>query len=114
MKQIMLFLVIFLVVYLFYLIFVILKKRALKKFVTGKELTYLKNRYHLDYNKINIKNLAQVVAVTNSFILATTVTILSLIKSMIIAMLMALFIIIPLIVLCYHVIGILFKKKERK
>ena len=53
MKQIIIFVTIFIVVYLFYLIFVISRKKSLNKWKNGRELTLLKYRYKLNYDKIN-------------------------------------------------------------
>jgi len=114
MKEIIMFLLIFILVYLFYFIFVINKKKALKKLPNGKELTFLKYRYKLNYSKINIKSLAHKVALTNAFILSSTVTIISLIDNFILALLIALLVLIPLILICYHLIGTHYQKQGGK
>lgn len=114
MKELILFLVLFIIVYLFYFIFVISRKKVLKKFPNGKELTFLKYKYNLDYSKINIKFLAHIIALSNAFILSTTVTIISIFDNFLIQMLVGFLILIPLILIVYSIIGKSFSKKSRR
>ena len=80
MDNLIIFLALFIIVYSFYYLFVVLNKKMLEKMKTGKELTFLKNNYKLDYKKINIKSLVNVVALSNSFILAFTTTLVCLLN----------------------------------
>ncbi len=86
----------------------------LNKFVNGKEMKYLKYKYKLDYTKINTKRLANVVAISNAFIISSTVTIVSYFDNYILQMLIGFFILIFLILFIYHIIGIIYKKKGDK
>ncbi|MBQ9318953.1 MAG: hypothetical protein IJR82_04915 [Bacilli bacterium] len=112
MKQIILFIVIFLVIYLFYLLFVIIREKSLNKWKTGKEMTYLKQVYKLNDDKINFKYLAHFIALSNALILATVVTIISLFKNFVIQMLVGFLILFPTILITYHIIGKFYQKKQ--
>lgn len=114
MTQAILFISIFLGIYLLYFIFVISRKKTLNKWKNGKELTYLKYRYKLNYDRINIKSLANVIGISNAFIMALVVTIISLFKNFIIQMLIGILILFPLILIIYHGIGIYYQKQNNR
>ena len=114
MKQFILFLSIFIIVYLFYLIFVICRRKSLNRWKNGKELTYLKIRYKLNLDKINIKSLAHIIGLSNAFIMGIVVTTISLFKNYIIQMLVGLLLLFPLIIVVYHIIGKFYQKKTRR
>lgn len=114
MKQFILFILIFIIVYLFYFIFVICREKSLKKWKKGKELTYLKYRYKLNLDHINIKILANVVGLSNAFIIATVVTLISLFNNFIIQMLIGFISLFPLILIIYHIIGKYYQRKLRR
>ena len=112
MKELFMFLIMFLFIYLFYLIFVIRRKSVLKNFQNGKELRYLRAKYNLNYNKINIKKLANVVALANAFIFSSTISIMSLVGNIILEVLLGITTLVLLMIIIYHFIGIYFKKQE--
>lgn len=114
MTQLILFIVIFVLVYLFYLLFVIVRKKSLIKWKKGKEMMYLKYRYKLNIDKINIKKLANVIGLSNAFIIALVVTIISLFKGFIIQMLVGILLLIPSILIVYHIIGKYYQNKLRR
>ncbi len=114
MKQIIIFVTIFIVVYLFYLIFVISRKKSLNKWKNGRELTLLKYRYKLNYDKINLKSLGQVISLSNAFIMASVVTLISIFNNFFIQMLVGFITLIPLILIFYHLIGTHYSKKSRR
>lgn len=122
MENIIMFIVLFIIVYLIYTLFVIHNKKALEKMKTGRELTYLKRLYHLDYDKLNMEYIARLLALMNAFILSLTTTIVTIINSwvnnfylwLIICLLMSIVILIPLILIIYNIIGKHLKKKMIK
>ena len=114
MTQFILFVTIFIVVYLFYLLFVISRKKSLNKWKNGKEMLYLKYRYKLNIDKLNIKVLANVIGLSNAFIMALVVAIISLFKSFLIQMLVGILLLIPSILIVYHIIGKYYQKKLRR
>lgn len=111
MKSVIVFVVTFLIIYLVYLVFVINRKKALANWQNGKEMRYLKSIYKLKIKKDNLKDIAHVVALTNSFIVATTVLIVSLLNNFFIQMLAGFLILCVLIVISYHIIGKYYQKK---
>lgn len=114
MKYVILFLSIFLVVYLIYIIFVVNRKKSLKKITNGKELTYLKYRYKLNYDKINIKSLAHAIALANAFIIAIVVTVISVFRSFWLQMLACIVVLLPTILVIYHIIGKYYQNIQKR
>ena len=112
MKQLLIYIVTFVIVYLFYFIFVLNRKNVLKKFPNGKEMSYLKIKYGVKINDANLKKIANKICLANSFILATTVFIVSLINSLILEILVALPVLLVLILVLYHIIGTHYKKEQ--
>ena len=111
MKEVLLYLLIFLLVYLFYIVFVYKRENVFKKFPNGKEMSYLKYRYKVKVNTTNIKKISQSIFLANSFILATTVTLVSLFENLWLEILIGLIALITLILLTYHIIGKIFGGK---
>lgn len=114
MKQFVLFIIIFVIVYLFYLLFVISRKKSLEKWKSGKEMTYLKYRYKLNLDKINIKELANVIGLSNALIMSLVVTVISFFKSFVIQMLVGIVLLFPSIIIIYHIIGKYYQRKQRR
>ena len=120
--NIILFVGLFLIVYLFYYLFVIRSNKAMAKLQEGKEMTFLKANYHLDYTKINTRKIANLIALANAFIISFTTVIVCLLNDwiknfylwIVACMLMALVILFPLIIILYHFIGSHFKKKQKE
>ena len=121
MIHIIIFIGLFIFSYCFYLIFVISNKKALEKMKKGRELLFLKKVYNLDYDKLNIKKLVKTIALTNSFILALTTTFVTFLNEwikniyvwLLVCLVMALLLLIPLILITYHLIGTYYKKQEK-
>ncbi len=110
MKYFLIWLIVFVAIYLLYLLFVILRKKKLAKFKNNTYVKYLAKVYKLDIKKINTKKLAHLIALANSFIIATTFTIILGIKNYLLMVFLTIIIIIPLSLLVYHVIGQILKK----
>ncbi len=105
---------VFILLYLFYLITVINRKGKLDKFFEGVEITYLKKRYKLSLKKINKKALAHTIALTNSFIVSITILTVFIVDNYILKLMIAFIILMPLIIISYHIIGVNLKRKEDK
>jgi len=106
-------LITFVVIYLFYVIFVINKKSKLEKMKNNAGVLYLVNKYKLDLRKINMKVLAHMIALTNSFILSVTLFILSFVDNFMLKILLCFIIIIPFQYVMYMIIGKMYKKEKR-
>ena len=113
MFSLILFFVTFIVVFLIYLIFVIRRRKYLDKFIKGKEITYLKKVYKIKIKESDYKSLALLIALTNSFIIATSVTIVSLFKNIFIEIIIGFITVMALILICYHIIGKIYQKEGR-
>lgn len=114
MKYILLFVFAFTIIYLFYLFTVILQKKRYDKFKESNQVMFFVKRYKLDKDKINIKKFINVISLVNSFIIAISFTVSSISSNFIIELLIGLLVIVPLMLLSYHVIGISLKKEEEK
>ena len=106
--------IVFVIIYLAYLFTVIMRKDKLKKFVNAKEVSLLKGRYKLNLDKINVKSLAQTIAISNSFIISFAIYMALLVDNMILQLLIGFLVMVPLILIIYHFIGRHYKKKEVK
>ena len=112
MKEAIFYLIIFLLVYLFYVIFVLCRPNVLKKFPDGKEARYLKFKYGIKINDNNIKKVANLIFLANSFILSTTIYLVSLFDNLFIEIIVGLITLLILILGIYHLVGTYYKKKQ--
>jgi len=108
------FLLAFLLVYLFYLFTVILQKKKYDKFKKSNQVMYFVNRYHVNPDKLDMKTFTNVLGLTNALIIATAFVATFLVKNFILQLLIGLIVLIPLMLLSYHIIGRYYQKKEGK
>ena len=111
--EVMFSLSVFIIIYLFYYIAVISKNKKLDKLMEGMEITYLKKRYNLKLKKANKKKLGGIIALTNSFIVSITILLVSMVKHHILKLMIAFIILVPLIIISYHIIGLYLKRSEK-
>ncbi len=71
MESLLFFIFIFIVIFLVYY-FLCLYKYNTNKLYKIKEITFIKSKYKLDINKINIKKLLKTISLINSFIISLT------------------------------------------
>ena len=114
MKFVILFIVTFLAVYLLYLGTVILSKKKLKKFSKSNQAIFFVKKYKIKVDDSNSKELANLVALANSFIISTTITIIELVPNFILKIAVAFPIIIILILVSYNIIGKTMLKRGKK
>ena len=114
MLEIIIFLVCFILVYLLYYIVVISRRKKLDKLVNSTECLYLKTRYQVDVTKIPIKTLANHLALTNAFIMALTVLIISIVDNWILKFVCGFFVLMILILIFYHFLGRYYQKKQKE
>ena len=112
MKELILYLITFVLAYLFYVVFVLCRKNVLKKISDGKEMTYLKIKYGIKVNDSNLKKIANLIFLVNSFILATTVYVVCLFESLILEIVVGVITLILLILVFYHLLGTYLQKKQ--
>lgn len=116
MDKVILFLIAFIAIFLFYFIFVLRREKYLSKFFEGKEILYLKYRYKIDITDAIKKKLAYSVVLANCLIISLTFSIVITIiqsKNFIIYLLLSLILVIILTLVIYHIIGTIFRKKEK-
>ncbi len=111
--KLLIFLTTFVFVFLIYYLFVIRRKKYLDKFINGKEVFYLKKVYKLKIKEEDNKKIAILIALTNSFIIALTIFVVSFIKNFFIQMLVGFALVMVLIIVSYYVIGKILKKNGR-
>jgi len=112
MRELILYLITFVLAYLFYVVFVLCRKNVLKKIPDGKEMTYLKIKYGIKVNDSNLKKIANLIFLVNSFILATTVYVVCLFESLILEIIVGVVTLILLILVFYHLLGTYLQKKQ--
>ena len=118
----LLFLVIsFILVYLIYEIFVIRKENGLLKMKKSKDVLILCKLSDLDIEKVNLKKLVRLLALTNAFIISTMSTLVLLLDKfitnfylwIIIGCIGSIVVLIPLIMASYKIIGKKIKKEGK-
>ena len=111
MNRVLMFLVIWLIVYLFYFLFVIIRRKKIELFKNNSHVKYLVNVYKIDIDKINIKKLANIIAIANGFIISLTMIIIDFIKNIYLKLFVALILLVILQLVVYYIIGRLLKRK---
>ena len=114
MENLKLFLTTFIVIYLFYLVFVVLSKKRVATFYNNSYVKFLKNVYNVDVYSISNKTLANIVSLSNSFIIALTLVIVDITDEFYLKILLAFAILIPLQLIIYYVIGKVLNRKSDK
>ena len=114
MNYILTFTLSFIIIYLTYFIVIINRKKGLESFKKGKQLDFFIKTYKLDKSKLNIKKFANSLSLTNSLIMALTLSILELVDNLIIKLILCVIILTALMVIMYNYLGKTYKKKEGK
>lgn len=112
MNYLLTFIVSFLTIYILYYIVVINRKKGLESFKKGKQLDFFIKTYKLDKKKLNIKSFANTLSLSNSFIIALTLTIIELIDNLILKLIATILLLVPQMIIIYSIIGKSYKKKE--
>ncbi len=108
------FIIVFLITYLFYLFFVILRKNKVIKIKNSTEALFLKKRFKLKLDKISDKKFANIIALTNAFIIGVTFCIIEFVDNYILKIMFIFVTLMILILVLYTIIGKILKKKEGK
>lgn len=114
MEELVVYILSFIFVYLSYLLLVINRDKKRNLYRTSTEFLYLEKRYKLNVSKMNMKRMAHVLALANAFIVANTVLIIGFTNNYILKFLFGFVVIIPMIIVVYHVIGTYYQKKGAK
>lgn len=114
MEELVLYVLCFLLVYLIYVCLIVLRKKKLNKYRTSTEVRYLEGRYKIDVDRMNLKKLANTMALANAFIIANVVTIIGFINHLILKLCVGFVVLIPMILIVYHLLGKHYQKKYGK
>ena len=109
--ELILFLISFVLVFLLYQIFIVRRAKSKKNPKEPFEVTYLVLKYKLDLKKVNYKNLLRVISIVSSFDIALVVSIIVLLKSFILEIIVGFISILVIILVSYHLIYLIYKKK---
>lgn len=111
MLYVRMFLLSFIIVYLFYLVTVVLQKKKYEEFRKSNQVMYFVKRYKLDANKINIKKFIRIISLTNSLIISLSFTIVIKVSNIYLMILLGFFIMLPLMLMSYSLLGLYLKKE---
>lgn len=111
MDKIFLFFLSFIIVYLFYFLFIIISKKGRKKLKEGIEARFLQKVCQVKIEEIKDTSFAQLIALTNSFIVSFTFFVTSFIDNFIFQILIAFTLFVLLIIFIYQGVGKCLKKK---
>ena len=110
-EELILFLLCFLLVLLVYEIFIVRKAKKNKSKKYPMEVKYLINRYHLNMRKVDYPQLLQIVSLVSSFDIAFIVSVVIIVDSYLWQLLAALVLVLPVILISYHLVGVFYRKK---
>lgn len=115
MQEVILFIMSFIFILIIYEIFIVSKaKKNEKKKKDNKqpmEVKYLVAKYKFDLKKIDYHKLLHVCAVVSSFDMALIVTLAMLVENALLQLLIVVVLVVPVILISYHLIYLVYKKK---
>lgn len=112
MEEVILFFMSYIFIFICYqIIFIRPLKKKTKKNKELLEVKYLITRYNLDIDKVNYKQLLQICALTSSFDMALTVSLIFLSDNLLMELLIGFISICILILLSYKLVYLFYKKK---
>ena len=111
MGKVFIFIFSFIFVLVFYELFTI--RKAKKKDAKDKpiEVKYLINRYKVNLKKADYNQMLQITALVSSLDIAVIITVISFFERINIQILVAFIMVIPIILISYHVVGCVYRKK---
>lgn len=108
-------LIIIAIIYLSYLLVIVCSKKHLTKYMKkSREVNIIRNKYKIDFDKINSKLVANMFGLCNGLVLGSTYIVMSLVNNFIIKLILAFILLIILILIEYAFLGKFFKRKEEK
>ena len=113
MKILILYVIYFVVIYLFYLLTVVLNKKKNQKYKRSKQVMMFVRRYNLDFKKISLVKFLNIIAITNSFIMSTTIMLLEYVPNLFLKLVVAFVALMVLILSCYKLIGIYIERRNK-
>lgn len=101
----------FILIFIIYYILILRNEKTLEKFKKSTELTYLKKKYNVKITKESLKSITYKVVLCNCLIISITVYIVNIIPNLGLKILISMGVMIPLIIIIYHILGIKLKEK---
>jgi hypothetical protein len=114
MEMVITFVAFFVLAYVLYYFLLIRRSKKYNPEKVPQEISFLTNRYRLDFNKINYRKLLKLLALVNSLIMAITAVIIGFVDNFLIQILLAFLILFPLIYIVYTIIGKYYQKIGEK
>lgn len=111
MKELILFLSTMIFTYIIYLVFIISKAKRRNSKKKPIEIRYLESKYQIDIKKLNYHKLLQIVGIISSFDIALIVSIVSLVNNYLLSIVLVIFLVIPIILISYHIVGKYYQKR---
>ena len=112
MKLLLSYVIYFVVIYLFYFFTVIIRKNKYEKYKRSRQIMFFVKRYNLDFKKISFSKFLNIVALTNSFIMSTTIMLLEYVPNLFLKLVIAFVALMILILACYKLIGIYIERRN--
>lgn len=104
--------VVFGLIVIFYLLFVVFNKKKRKTIFDCSGALIMKTKFKVTFKKTSEKSFSLVVGITNAFICATTYVIMGFVENIYLSFIVAIPVLIVLIMCCYSLLGLIYKKKE--
>lgn len=104
--------VVFGLIVIFYLLFVVFNKKKRRNIFSTPGALLMKAKFKVTFKKTSEKIFSLVVGITNGIICATTYVIMGLVENIYLSFLVAIPVLIILIIACYSLLGLIYKKKE--
>jgi len=83
------------------------------KYKKSSQIKYFVKKYNLNFDKISYNKFLQILAITNSFIMAITATIVNYLPHLMLKLFVAFILLIILILVCYKVIGVYIERRNK-
>ena len=97
---------------IFYLLFIVFNKKKRRNIFNTPGAVIMKVKFKVTFKKTSEKSFSLVVGITNGIICATTYVIMRLFENIYLSFLVAIPILIIMILVCYSLLGLIYKKKE--
>lgn len=115
MQELVLFILSFLLILVVYELFIVSKAKKNEKSRKDKklpiEIVYLMTKYNFNLKKIDYHKLLHVCAFVSSFDMALIVSLAMLFENTLIQLLMVLVLVVPIILISYHIVYLIYKKR---
>ncbi len=113
MKYIISYLIYFAFIYAFYLFTVVLRKNKYEKYKKSTQVMFFVKKYKLDYNNIPFEKFINIVALSNTFIMSTTLLVVEFIPQFFLKVLVAFVVLFILLFIVYKLIGLYIGRKNK-